>query len=44
MQLGGRLGHLLRSKELVTQVDPLSVIAYDIGVLPLALELQEARP
>ena len=43
---GDGSGHFLHSKEGVTQGDPLSMIAYGIGVLPLPLilELREAHP
>ena len=37
-------GHLLHSKEGVTQGDPLSMIEYGIGFLPLIRELQDTRP
>ena len=37
-------GHFLHSKEAVTQGDPLAMIAYDIRVLPLIRELQDAHP
>ena len=37
-------GHFLHSKEDVTQGDPLTMIAYDIGVIPLITELQGANP
>ena len=41
---GGGSGHLLHSKEGVTQGGPLAMIAYDIGVLPLVRELWGAHP
>ena len=41
---GDKSGHFLHSKEGVTQGDPLSIIAYGIGVLPLIRELQGAHP
>ena len=37
-------GHFLHSKEGVTQGDPLAMITYGIGVLPLIRELREAHP
>ena len=37
-------GHFLYSKEGVTQGDPLTIIAYGIGVLPLIRELWETHP
>ena len=37
-------GHFLHIKEGVTQGDPLAMIAYGIGVLPLIRELREAHP
>ena len=37
-------GHFLCSKEGVTQGDPLSMIVYGIGILPLIRELQDAHP
>ena len=36
--------HFLHSNEGVTQGDPLSMIAYSIGVLPLIRELQDVHP
>ena len=41
---GDDSGHFLHSKESVTQGDPLAMIAYGIGVLPLIRELQNAHP
>ena len=41
---GDGSGHFLHSKEGVTQGDPLAMIAYGIGVLPLIQELREAHP
>ena len=39
-----RSGHFLHSKESVTQGDPLDIIAYGIGVLPIIRELRNAHP
>ena len=36
-------GHFLHRKEGVTQGEPLSMIVYDIGVLPLVRELRDAH-
>ena len=41
---GDGSGHFLHSKEGVTQGDPLTMIAYGIGVFPLIRELQGAHP
>ena len=41
---GDGSGHFLHSKEGVTQGDPLAMIAYGIGVLPLIRELRNAQP
>ena len=36
--------HFLHIKEGVTQGDPLDIIAYGIGVLPLIREIQDSHP
>ena len=41
---GDESGHFLHSKEGVTQGDPLAMITYDIGFLPLIRELQDSHP
>ena len=41
---GDKSVHFLHSKEGVNQVDPLAMIAYGIGVLPLIKELRNAHP
>ena len=41
---GDGSGHFLHSKEGVTQGDPLAMIVYGIGVLPLIRELRNAHP
>ena len=43
-ETGDRSGHLLNSKEGVTQRDPLAMIAYGIRVLPLIRELWGSHP
>ena len=42
--IGDGSGHFLHSKEGVTYGDPLAMIAYGRGVLPLIRELKEAHP
>ena len=42
--LEGGSGNFLHSKEGVTQGDPLSMITYGIGVLPLIRELPDTHP
>ena len=43
-EMGDRSGHFLHSKEGVTQLDPLAIIAYGIGVPPLIREIRGAHP
>ena len=40
---GNRSGHFLHIKEVVTQGEPLAMIAYGIGVLPLIRDLRGAH-
>ena len=42
--IGDGSGHFLHIKEGVTQGDPLNMITYSIGVLPLIQELRDAHP
>ena len=42
--IGDGSGHFLHSKERVTQGEPLDMISYGIGVLPLIRNLREAHP
>ena len=41
---GDGTGHLLHSKEGVTQGYPLAMIAYGLGILPLIWDLRSAHP
>ena len=41
---GDGSGHFLHSKEGVTQDEPLDMIVYGIGALPLIRELRNAHP
>ena len=43
-EIGDGSGNFLHSKEGVTQGDPLAMIAYGIGILPLIQELRDAHP
>ena len=42
--IGDGSGHFLHIKEGVTQGDPLAMITYGIGVLPLIWELRDPHP
>ena len=41
---GNRTGRFLHNKEGVTQRDPLAMVAYGLGVLPLICYLHKAHP
>ena len=42
--IGDGSDYFLHNKDGVTQRDPLAMIAYGVGVLPLIRELREAHP
>ena len=44
IRVSDRTGHLLYSKEGMTQGDPLAMVAYELGILPLIRELQTVHP
>ena len=44
IRAGESTGNFLHSKEGVTQVDPLAIIAYVLGILPLIGDLRTTYP
>ena len=44
IRAGNRMGHFLHRKEGVTKGDPLAMIVYVIGIIPLILDLWTSHP